>query len=306
MNNVVGLKVDVDTLRGMREGVPKLLDLFAGLHVRATLFVPMGKDHTGWTAKRVFTRPGFVSKAQRVGVLETYGLKTLMYGLLLPGPEIARRNGPLMARIMEEGHELGVHGLDHVWWHDHIKHLDRETTEQILRKATDTYREITGTAPLSFAAPGWMINGHALAFFQREGFLYTSDVRGSSPFLPMMAGQTYRVLQVPTTLPTLDEVVGLEGTTQDELADYFIKSLTEDLNILTVHAELEGNRWTGFLEAFIQRALALGFRFERLIDVARRLEPGKLPTCELVYGQVRGRAGEVTLQGPVLKPTKPY
>jgi undecaprenyl phosphate-alpha-L-ara4FN deformylase len=293
---VIGLKVDVDTFRGLREGVPRLLDLFNNLGVHASFFVPMGKDHTGWTAKRVFTRPGFLSKVQRLGVIETYGVKTLMYGLLLPGPEIARKNRPLLAAITDAGHELGIHGLDHVWWHDHIKHLTQAKTEEILREATDTYRQVTGTAPLSFAAPGWMINGHALAFFEREGFVYSSDTRGVSPFRPVMEGRTFPILQIPTTLPTLDEVVGLEGTRPAALAGFFVRSLTQGLNILTVHAELEGNRWTGVLHSFVEQAQGLGFRFERLIDAARSMKADDLPSCEIVFGSVRGRAGEVTLQ----------
>lgn len=296
LDRVIGIKVDVDTFRGMREGVPRLLDLFGRHTIKVSFFVPMGKDHTGWTVKRVFTRPGFVSKAQRVGVLETYGVKTLLYGLLLPGPDIARKSKPLLAKILEEGHELGIHGLDHVWWHDHIRNLDRERTEAILREAVDTFRETTDQAPRSFAAPGWVINAHALAFLDREGFLYSSDARGTFPFLPTMDGRSFPILQIPTTLPTLDEMVGLEGTTREELADYFVTCLTGGLNILTVHAELEGNRWTGFLDTFIRKALDRGHRFARLVDIANDLNKEELPRCEIVYGQVRGRAGDVTLQ----------
>ena len=102
MEKVIGLEVHVDTFEGMRRGVPRLLDLFEKYHVRASFFVPMGKDHTGWTIKRVFTRPGFLSKAARVGVLETYGVKTLMRGLLLPGAEIALRHQDLLRRITAE------------------------------------------------------------------------------------------------------------------------------------------------------------------------------------------------------------
>jgi undecaprenyl phosphate-alpha-L-ara4FN deformylase len=159
---VIALKVDVDTFWGMRNGVPRLLDLFKKHGVAVSFFVPMGKDHTGWTAKRVFTTRGFLSKVNRSGPLKTYGLRTLMYGLLLPGPEIAKENAWLLKRVIEEGHELGIHGLDHVFWHDHIKDLGQAKTESILQKAIDVYGQIVGAEPASFAAPGWMINKHAL------------------------------------------------------------------------------------------------------------------------------------------------
>lgn len=294
---IIGFKVDVDTFEGMKHGVPRLLDLFQQYGILASFFVPMGKDHTGWTVKRVFTRRGFLSKAQRVGVLETYGVKTLMRGLLLPGPEIAKRHGRLLEEIGQRGHELGIHGLDHVYWHDHIKGMDRARTDKILRKAVEVYLDMVGQKPLSFGAPGWMINAHALAFFEENGFVYTSDTRGEAPFYPRMAGRTFKVLQLPSTLPTLDEMVGLEGTDQEKLARFFAASLTPGLNIISIHTELEGNRWTRFLAAFIEESLQKGYRCERLIDIAGAVkEKGGLPVCECTYGTVRGRAGEVTLQ----------
>jgi len=297
MRKVIGLKVDVDTFYGMKQGVPVLQALFERHGIKGSFFVPMGKDHTGRTVKRVFTRPGFVSKASRTSVLKTYGLKTLLYGLLLPGPEIALGNADILRSLAYEGHEVGIHGLDHVYWHDHIRNLDRERTRKILEEAASVYEHIVGHAPLSFAAPGWMINAHALTWFQEHSFIYTSDVRGKTPFMPKLGDFTFTVLQVPTTLPTLDEAVGLKGEDQESLARFFISSLTDGLNILTVHAELEGRHWTGFLESFVAHTLAQGFKYERLMDIARDLKKaGQLPVNEVEFGFVEGRAGEVALQ----------
>lgn len=134
LGKIIGVKVDVDTDEGMKHGVPVLLDLFHKYGIKASFFVPMGKDHTGRTVKRVFTRKGFLKKAGRVGVISTYGIRTLMYGLLLPGPVIGKRNSALFRRIMAEGHETGIHGLDHVYWHDRIKEMDARRTERSLTR----------------------------------------------------------------------------------------------------------------------------------------------------------------------------
>ena len=297
MTRIIGLKVDVDTCEGMKRGVPKLAALFKKHGVRASFFVPMGKDHTGWTAKRVFTRRGFMSKASRVGVVSTYGVKTLMYGLLLPGPNIALKNAPLLRSLAEEGHEVGIHGLDHVYWHDHIKGMSGDNTRNILTEAVSTYRRIMGSDPHSFAAPGWMINQHALAFFEENGFTYSSDVRGKTIFLPKLAGRTFKLPQVPTTLPTLDEAVGLKGSDQESLARFFVSSLTDGINILTVHAELEGKNWAGFLESVLTETKARGFRYERLDEIVAAVQTeGPLPVHEIGFGFVEGRAGEVALE----------
>ncbi len=297
MDKVIGLKVDVDTFWGMRQGVPALLSLFKKYDIHGSFFVPMGKDHTGWTVKRVFTKKGFLKKANRVGVLETYGFTTLMYGLLLPGPEIVKKNAQLLKKIKEDGHEVGIHGYDHVYWHDHIRHCDKEKTEEEIEKALSVYKETLGERPLSFAAPGWMINNHALRYFQEKGFIYTSDTRGTSPFFPKIGGEKFDVIQIPSTLPTLDEVVGIAGTDIFSLTEYFLNSLTEGLNILTVHTELEGKRWLGFLEAFIETTLRRDFQYKKLLDIAIECrETMVIPTCEIVDGYVEGRAGEVSCQ----------
>jgi undecaprenyl phosphate-alpha-L-ara4FN deformylase len=296
MKRTIGIKVDVDTFRGMKEGVPVLLDLFGRHDVRASFFVPMGKDHTGRTVKRVF-RKGFLKKAGRVGVVDTYGLKTLMFGLVLPGPEIARPNKALLARVRNEGHELGIHGLDHVFWHDHVRYLSRERTEAELDRALGIYSETVSEDPRSFAAPGWMVNVHALQYFEEKSFVYTSNTRGTFPFFPCLNGRLFNILEIPSTLPTLDEAVGRAGTDQESLATHFLSKLTEGFNILTVHTELEGRRWTGFLERFIVAVKARGYRFERLIDVAGHvLAHPPIPVCTINFGLVEGRTGEVCCQ----------
>ena len=85
----IALKVDVDTLRGTREGTPNLGRAFDKLDLKATFLFSLGPDHTGWALKRVF-RPGFLKKVSRTSVVEHYGIKTLLYGVLLPGPDIGR------------------------------------------------------------------------------------------------------------------------------------------------------------------------------------------------------------------------
>jgi undecaprenyl phosphate-alpha-L-ara4FN deformylase len=297
VEKVIGIKVDVDTSEGMKRGIPRLLSLFEKYRIQASFFVPTGKDHTGWTAKRVFTKKGFLKKAGRVGVVSTYGVKTLMYGLLLPGPEFARKNRELLSAVTGQGHDLGIHGHDHVYWHDSIKRLGRQRTEQELERSFAVFEELTSRKPGSFAAPGWVVNSHALRFFSERNLLFTSNARGRSPFLPRMGGEMFPVLEIPSTLPTLDEVVGVAGTEAASLSRFFLQSLSDGLNILTVHTELEGHRWTGFLELFLKEALNKGFTFRKLGDIAVDLKAGpSLPVCDVEYGLIDGRAGEVCLQ----------
>ncbi len=94
-NAHIGLKVDVDTLRGTREGVPRLAALLKKLKLDATFYFSVGPDNTGRALRRVF-RKGFAQKVARTSVLKHYGLKTLLYGVLLPGPDIGTQGGDVM------------------------------------------------------------------------------------------------------------------------------------------------------------------------------------------------------------------
>ncbi|MCQ4765665.1 4-deoxy-4-formamido-L-arabinose-phosphoundecaprenol deformylase, partial [Cloacibacillus evryensis] len=83
----LAVKVDVHTLRGYLEGVPRMHALFKKTGIRASIFFSFGPDNSGKAIRRIF-RPGFISKLMRTKAPSTYGLKTLMYGTLLPAPLI--------------------------------------------------------------------------------------------------------------------------------------------------------------------------------------------------------------------------
>jgi len=79
----VALRVDVDTRRGLEEGVPRLLALLRRLDLRASFFVTMGPDRSGRAIRRAL-RPSFLLKMWRTNPLRLYGLRTLLSGTLLP------------------------------------------------------------------------------------------------------------------------------------------------------------------------------------------------------------------------------
>src|SRR4030095_16155738 len=106
----LALKIDVDTLRGTREGVPTLVDLLRKHDVRATFLFSLGPAHTGRAIKRVF-RPGFVGKVKRTSVVRHYGVRTLLYGTVLPGPDIGRRAASAMRGVGGAGPQSGTHSL---------------------------------------------------------------------------------------------------------------------------------------------------------------------------------------------------
>src|SRR5215210_4179861 len=116
---LLAVKVDVDTYRGTREGVPRLVELLRKHRAGATFLLSLGPDHTGRAMGRVF-RPGFFQKVQRTSVVKHYGIRTLLYGTLLPAPDIGKRCAAQMKAVRDAGFETGIHCWDHVRWQDRV------------------------------------------------------------------------------------------------------------------------------------------------------------------------------------------
>src|SRR3984893_9528449 len=192
----IGLKVDVDTLRGTREGVPRLSALFEKLGVDATFYFSVGPDNTGRALRRVF-RKGFAQKVARTSVLKHYGLKTLLYGVLLPGPDIGRSAGGVMRGVQAHGFEVGLHTYDHVRWQDYVATATAAWTRVEFERGMNAFERVFGFLPQSHAAAGWQINVHGLELEQEYGLRYASDTRGGPPFVPVLAQGTSSCPHLP-------------------------------------------------------------------------------------------------------------
>ncbi len=305
MNRQIGLKIDVDTLRGTLEGVPWLVDTLNKHGAQATFLFSLGPDNTGRALRRVF-RPGFLKKVFRTNVAGNYGLKTLMYGTLIPGPDIGVKGAAAMRAVRDAGFEVGIHTWDHIRWQDFVARRDADWTAREFGKAVARFGEVFGAAPKTFGAAGWQINEYVLALQEQFGFDYASDTRGSFPFLPSMGGRTFRVPQLPTTLPTLDELVGINGITVENVAEHLLK-LTQDRpsdhgQVFTLHAELEGMALSPVFEKLLAGWRSQGYELVATRTVAATLDRKTLPIHTVIMGEVAGRSGTLALQGPACEP----
>lgn len=294
----VALKVDVDTFAGTRDGVPALLEDMERFNARASFYFSLGPDNSGKALRRIFTRKGFLHKQLRSKAPSAYGIRTMLYGTLLPAPMIGTAFPDLLRRVERQGHEAGIHCWDHVRWHDYLPRFSRTETAKELERAADQFREIFGHTALTIAAPGWTVSPDALELQDAMGLSHCSDSRGRHPFFPVMAGRRYATLQIPTTLPTADEILGRNGITPATLADYYLDNLAEGVNVLTIHAELEGGAIRPSFVALLERLSARGIRCITLREVAA--QSVNVPDCHLYMGELPGRVGQVALQGEAL------
>jgi undecaprenyl phosphate-alpha-L-ara4FN deformylase len=294
----LALKVDVDTLRGTLAGVPVLRAALRAAGADATFLFSLGPDRTGRAIRRVL-RPGFFSKVARTSVLEHYGLRTLLYGTLLPAPDIARRGAAVLRAVRDDGFEVGVHCHDHTAWQDLLGRRDAAWALGEMRLAVERFTEVFGVAPRTHGAAGWQMNAAALIAEETLGFDYASDVRGAYPFVPRVAGRRGRVLQIPTTLPTLDELIGLQGVTADNVHEVLLARTADaprDAQVFTLHAELEGMKLLPVLRRLLAGWRAQGYELVATRTLRAGLDAASLPLCDVVDGSVAGRSGTLACQ----------
>lgn len=295
----LALKIDVDTFRGTREGVPRLVELLKRHEAGATFLFSLGPDHTGRAIKRAL-RPGFMKKVGRTSVISHYGVKTLLYGTALPGPDIGKRCADTLRRVRGQGFEVGIHTWDHVKWQDGVGSADAEWTDAQMKLASARFHEIFGEDAEVHGAAGWQMNVHAFRRTQSLGFRYASDTRGTHPFMPVIRAEIVACPQFPTTLPTLDEMIGLEGVTEANVAERLLERTSDDTcdHVFTLHAELEGMKLMPALEKLLAGWTAQGFRLIAMRNLVDLHTPSALPLHTVLDAPVPGRSGTLATQGP--------
>jgi peptidoglycan/xylan/chitin deacetylase (PgdA/CDA1 family) len=295
----LALKVDVDTDRGTREGVPNLVADCEEFGAPACFLFSLGPDQTGRAITRVF-RPGFFKKVSRTSVVQLYGIRTLLNGTLLPAPHIGRRNEAAMRAVRDAGFEVGIHSYNHYRWQDYVQKMDLAAVRKEFAAARAEFKRIFGTEAHTCGAAGWQSNARCRAVYDEAGLLYVSDTRGEFAHFPRIGGQVFQTLEIPSTLPTFDELLGRPEYPDNQIVDHYLSLLRDDRpNVFTLHAEIEGMGRRDLFRALLRACVRHNVQFIRMDDLARELlaDRAALPVCDQLQAEIDGRSGLVAVQG---------
>lgn len=265
----LGLKIDVATCRGVREGVPRLVELLARRHAGATFFFNLGRDH-------LFGRTW------------------------LPGANMGRHCADEMRAVRDAGFEAGIHAFDFARWRRAARGADAAWTRREMQLACERFEEIFGEPALAHAAADWQMNRHAYRLTQRLGFRYCSDTRGVCPFVPVCNAEVIACPQLPTTLPALDELIGFNGVTTDNATDHMLRLSAMPPpggHVYTLRAELEGIKLASVFDKLLVGWRALGYVPVAMRDLADEINVARLPRHCVIDGDIPGRARTVARQG---------
>jgi peptidoglycan/xylan/chitin deacetylase (PgdA/CDA1 family) len=260
----LALKIDVHSLRGTRDGVPKLVDILQRHGAGATFYLTLGRDRPRW----------------------------------MPSADIARRTSDLLRHVRDQGYETGVMAYEGWRWQHRIVDATGPWIEAQMKRAIDRYADVFGEPPKTHAATGWRMSAHALRLTQRLGFDYASDGRGHSPHLPVWNAELVRCPQLPTTLPTLDELIDAGDARVDSVAARLLEHTAAHVgdHVFTLSAEREGGKLAAVFEQLVVGWNAQGYKLVRLRDLYEAIDPFALPRCDVGWGNVPGRRHKLLVQ----------
>ena len=264
---MLGLKIDVDTYWGMKNGVPRLLQVLKDFRVKGTFFLSIGPDNSGRAALQLIKNPLFLKKMLRTKAASLYGWKTALYGTLLPAPMIALSFPDGVRQILDEGHEVQLHAWDHRRWQDDLPKKSEQWIEKWFESGISGFEKLTGRKPSAFGAPSWLIDDRVLRVVEKYRFDYLSCTRAKEPFIHEALG----IPEIPSDLPCFEEL-----DPQSDLS--VIRRLISDggNHVLPVHAEVEGGIFEEKFRELLKDALATGTNMVVLEQMKSALDRGLL------------------------------
>jgi undecaprenyl phosphate-alpha-L-ara4FN deformylase len=287
----VGLRVDVDTYRGTRHGIPRLLDILNRHQINASFFFSVGPDNMGRHLWRLF-HPSFLHKMFRSNAGSLYGYDILLKGTIWPGPNIAEKLSHLIRQTYHAGHEIGLHAWDHHKWQTQVERMSPEQLYHEIDLAYQALAKIIGHGPRCSAVAGWRCTRATLTEKSKFPFHYNSDCRGKSIFVP----ETGQAPQIPVTLPTYDELIGRRGITKENYNQTILEQIRPNqLNVYTIHAESEGIACAALFERFLTEAEAHNIRFVPLGKLLPQ-DIATLPVDQIYNKEMNGRQGWLSYQ----------
>ena len=108
--------------------------------------------------------------------------------------------------------------------------------------------------------------------------------------------------QLPTTLPTFDELIGSGGIDESNIADALfdrtVSAQEPAVQVFTLHAELEGMLLLDAFEALLLKWRNAGALVTRMAAIHAMAMDRPVPVREVIQGQIPGRSGLLAVQAP--------
>jgi hypothetical protein len=277
---MLGLKIDIDTYWGMKNGVPSLLQTLKEFNLAGTFFLSIGPDNSGRAALQLIKNPLFLKKMMRTKAASLYGWKTALYGTLFPAPMIALSFPEIVKDIINAGHEVQFHAWDHRRWQDELSRKSEDWIRDWFGKGMSGFEKLTGNKPTAFGAPSWTIDDRVLSIIKQYKFDYVSCTRAKSPFIH----ESINAVEIPSDLPCFEEIDAQKGVS-------IISELIKEggIHVLPVHAEVEGGIFQDQFRELLKRTINMNMEVVPLKIIKDNLDIKNLPARKYKMELLPGR-----------------
>lgn len=252
----IALNIDIDTARGAREGLPRLLEVLQQHHAQATVCIHLGRDAG---APR---REGASWRLRG----RWYGWGSLLRGRLWPGQALGPHGAPsCLAAARQAGCETGLRLAASRTWRGELPAAG-------LKQRLTRFRQLTGMqpdSPLVVSLPQGCASWPLLRLAQQCGISLLTGVAGQAPFMPVYRAEQVEVAVAPITLPSLWQACGKEAQPGDDAVAALL-ARTEPASatgqLYCASAELEGGPWLAQFDQLLAGWRAQGHQLMGLTD----------------------------------------
>jgi len=299
MEKVIGLRVDVDFEIGMMRGVPYLLDLFKAEGITATFYVTLGPDGFKNNKSRVKT-PGYIKRIMAFNpfnIITKFG-PVYLFRQFFGNPGMVGSDHPeVLKKIINDGHEIGVHGYDHFWWAENIWNCNDNEVRQEMNKGLTVFKDLTGEDAKVWASPNWRCSKLSMQIVDELRLSYGADCRGTHPFIPMIDDWTAKTPQFPISLPCLHEIKSyLDSPTDGEIIKEFTSKLRDGYNLWCIHDYYEGILERKLLIDVIRELKSAGYRIVPVEFLVSAYNRDELSVNRIGQKKLPGGRGMISYQ----------
>ena len=255
---VFSLRIDLESDKGIREGVPKILALLKEFDVKASFYVTMGGE------SNILELLKYRKKLPGKRKVSVFSRGEILRMILFP-KDFVTENKKILQRILAEGHELGIHGWKHREW---TRGLEQLNVRKAIRKAIKKYIKLFGKKPQSFCAPAFRMNQEVVNTLSSGGIEVISDFEGDSP------KKVDGLINVPITLrgegntPIIEYYVG-EGYSDKEIFEKIVVGIKKsDYASMYIHGLFECREKIGLLKELFKWLKKKKIKTKKLVGVA--------------------------------------
>ena len=255
---VFSLRIDLESDKGIREGVPKILNLLAKHNIKVSFYVTMGGESNFFQLLKYRKK---LSGKRRVSVFSRMEILRMIF---FP-KDFVSENKKILKKILAEGHELGIHGWKHREW---TRGLEKINVKNSIIKAVEKYRKIFGKSPVSFCAPAFRTNSKVIKILYSNGIKIISDIRGKSP------KKMGEIINVPITIqgkgntPIIEYLAG-EGFSDDEIFSQLkLKIKKSNFSSMYIHGMFECQEKIELLDKLFEWIKKNKIKTKKIIEVA--------------------------------------